>query len=619
MIAKTLFGHHPVGLSLEEVCARLGVGRSSAYAAAGEITRRLMQIPGKDSGPTPPLPPPHSCRSCDEKDFELEVLRYEACHPGCRGSGEVRNSFDPAYKAFIEDCRARHGLTLERVAQVLGVSLDTLKKFSRYTEARLPEAGSYPEILPQKGVELANQYLRSGKGAKSVKSFCERNPELLVELGMNYRQVLGWLGELGLVSPRGIFLKNTGLDKILRFKPNQLWASDGKKLVVIFNGEIFTSSWQCLVDGKTSALMGGVVRDEENTVNLVEALKEAEEKTGITPLGIVLDNRLSENLPAVRPYFEERGIEIVKIFPGNSKSNGMIEENFNVFDRWVGAIKINGTTPDQIVRSIMQALVEIFTQMRNHKPRRGLSFKTAKEVMNESIPATPEEEAQVRAKLKELADRLKNEQARPIVSEQKKAAIQQAIAKTKPPQPDVFEERLKSARFTPDLLLQALAVLEKVRLEHPEKSFGYTYYGGIARNLADQQSVEFLNTRLEATYAHHWDTMGRITEPALIQSLKSHPEATCTRLASDYVNMPIPTYAVAILLDLKKSFLVASKGSAPIAAKLRKAIADTVLRSRRATPQRREALLCKTFEWENFVRLSDWEACGWGVSPVGHA
>ncbi len=84
---------------------------------------------------------------------------------------------------------------------------------------------------------------------------------------------------------------------------------------------------QCLADGKTSAIVGGVIAEEENTQNLVESLKDAEQKTGITPMGIVLDNRLSENLPAIKDYLDERGIEIVKIFPGNSKSNGTVEEN----------------------------------------------------------------------------------------------------------------------------------------------------------------------------------------------------------------------------------------------------------------------------------------------------
>ena len=608
---RSFFIRYPTDLTLEEVCQRLGVGRSSAYAAATELSRRILQIPRKPTGEDT------SCHACTEKDFEIEALKYERDHPGCRRSGDVRLHIDPAYKAWIEDGRARHGITLERAATILVIPLDTLKKFSRQV-ADQPDADNYSERLPPEVIELANEYLRSGKGAKSVKRFCERNPDLLARLHMNYRQVLSWLGGLGFVSPRGIFLKNSGLDKILRFKPNQLWCSDGKNLAVVINGEIFPSVWQCLVDGKTTAIVGGVIRDEENTENLMDAIRDSKARTGITPMAIVIDNRLSDNLPAVRDYLDGLGIEIVKIFPGNSKSNGIIEENFNVFDRWVGPVVIEGHTPALLARSIQQAILEIFTQMRGHKPRKAFSFKTAKEVMDESVPATPEEEALVREKIKALANRLKNEQATPYVGEQKKAAIEQAIQTTSPPQPEVFEKQLQDARFTPDLILQAIAILEKCKREKPEKKLGHAYFGGILRNLANQQSIEWLNTSLAATYAHHWDTMGRITDPELAQSLKANPEATCTRLAHDYVNMPIPAMATALCADLKNAFLVASKGSRVIAAKLRAQIAATVVASKRATPQRREALLCKTFEWENFIRMADWEA-GWGPSTVGNA
>lgn len=606
-------------LSVEEVCRRLGIGRSVAYEAAELISRRL-QTSGQT--PTSARNEPLACgQSLRERDFEIEVLRYQLDHPGAREEAGIRIQFDPAYKAFVEDRRSHYGVTIERASACLRVPIDTLKKFHRAvsdasTAATPTEDG---DVLSPLMIELMNEYLRSGRGTKSVKAFCQRYPELLARLEMNYRQVLNWLKRLGFVSPRGIFLKNKGLDKILRFKPNQVWGSDGKRLIITINGEIFEWVWQCLVDGKTTVIAGGVINREENTENLLTAIKQSKARTGVTPLAIVLDNRLSEDLPAVRVYLDEMGIEIIKIFPGNSKSNGIAEGNFNIFDRWVGCIDIKGATTEALSRSIAHAFVEVFTQMRNHKPRKGLSFKSAQEVADEAAPATPEEEALVRAKLKELADRLKNEQARPIVSEQKKAAIQQAIAKTKPPQPEVFEERLKNARYTPDLLLQGIAILEKCRHEHPEKNLGHTYYGGIVRNLVDQQSVEFLNTKLEAAYVQHWDTMGRITKSELAQSLKSHPEATCTRLAADYVNMPVPTYAVSILLDLKKSFLVASKGSAAIATTLRKAITETVLQSKRATTQRRETLLCKAFEWENFVKQSDWEFSGLGVSPVGHA
>src|SRR6185437_14793380 len=101
--------------------------------------------------------------------------------------------------------------------------------------------------LPKEVIQLANQFLRTGNGKKSLKTFCDRNPGLLQKLGMNYRQVLFWFRKLGFVSHRGIFIKNSGLDKIMRFRANQVWGSDGKNLVIIINGEIFRWVWQCLV------------------------------------------------------------------------------------------------------------------------------------------------------------------------------------------------------------------------------------------------------------------------------------------------------------------------------------------------------------------------------------
>jgi transposase InsO family protein len=547
------------------------------------------------------------------------VLRYERAHVGCRQPGLVRVAFDQDYKVFIDECRTRHGLTQRRVAEILEIPIDTLKNFSRTTPDSPTGSETMPQALPQEVILLVNEYLRRERGTKSVKAFCRRHPELLAKLGMNYREVLSWLGRLGFVSHRGIFLKNSGLDRILRFKPNQLWHGDGKNIDVIFNGKLFRSLWQCLADGKTTAIVGGIIGREENTKNLKDSLQDAEQKTGIVPMGIVLDNRLSENLPAIAPYLKERGIEIIKTFPGNPKSNSIIEENFNIFDRYVGKIVINGTTPVEIARSITQTIVEIFTQMKNRKPRRSYSYKNLTEVMEEADPGTPEEQAQARLQIKILADRLKNEQAQPIVSAEKKTAINLAIQKTTPPSPDVFENVLQNSRFTPDLILGSLAILEQKRQEHPEKNYGHTYFGGILRKRADQQAVEHLYADLEDVYSYHWDTMGKLKQGDLAQSLRSHPEATCTRLATDFMNMPVPAFSNLILRDLKNSFLVASKGSEELAAQLRKTIASIVVQSPKVGKDRRENLLCKLFEWENFIRRATPPPDPWTEAPVGNA
>jgi hypothetical protein len=617
LLARPLQKIFLMDTSVEEVCRGLGISRSAAYEAAELIGKRLTTF-------TPTAVEASDAHvSCNkkfkERDFEIEVLRYQLDHPGSREAG-VRMQFDTSYKTFVESRRAHYGVTIERASQILTIPIDTMKKFHRVVSEGVTAASvEEGQALPPLVIELVNAYLRHGRDTKSVKSFCQRHPEILEHLKMNYRQVLGWLKGLGFVSSRGIFLKNKGLDKILRFKPNQVWGSDGKNLAVIINGEIFNWVWQCLVDEKTTVIVGGLINRAENTENLLTAIKNSKAATGISPMAIVLDNRLSEDLPAIYAYLKEMNIEVIRIFPGNSKSNGITEGNFNIFDRWVGPIEINGATPEELSQSIAQVFVEVFTQMRNHSPRAALSYKSAQEVADTAAPDTPEEEAETRAKLKAMADRLKNDQATPVVSEQKKAAIQQVIAETSPPHPDVFTKALENPRFTPNLILGSLAILKNTQQQQPQKRLGHAYFGGILRNLADQESLECLNTHLESVYVQHWDTMRQFQKKDLAKSLQSHPAATCTRLACDFVNMPVPAYAVAILVDLKNSFFLASQGSTSIAARLRESIATAVLQCKRAKTEKRETLLRKVFEWENFVRMTDWNSGDWAASPAGNA
>jgi len=599
---------------VEEVCHQLGVSRSVAYEAASLLLRRLAA--GTGSPNTDEVE--NIKRALRERDFENECLRYERDHPGCRVHG-AREQLDAGYKEAVEAARARHGVTLVRASELLSIPLDTLKKFSRFTTTSPGgTCADAPEKLPAEVVELVNAWLRGG-GCRSLKAFCERHPEVLSRLGLNYRQALRWLGELGFVNRRGIFLKNKGLDKIIRFRPNQVWGSDGKRIPVIINGEVFVWLWQCLVDQKTTVIVGNIVENAETTENLKTATDQAIKRIGKAPLAIVLDNRLSENLPAVREFLNERGIEVVKTFPGNPKSNGITEGNFAIFDRWVGAIRIDGSKPEELSRSIAAAFVEVFTQLRNHKPRKTLSLKTPKEVMDEIPPATPEEEAAAREKLVILAARLKNEQARPEVSAEKKVAIEQAISETAPPHPDVFTKVLHAPIYTADLILQSIAILGRQRELHPEKRLDHAYFGGILRNLVDQRSVECLDTHLNRVYAQHWDTMGRLAAQDRAASIAERPDQTCTRLATDFLNMPVPAYAARILIDLKESFYLACRGSARLAASLRATIADTVLQSKRTEIRQRETLLSRLFEWENFVRICDRASADLAIAPEGNA
>src|SRR5215210_888826 len=331
-----------------DLCQRSGISRSAAYDAANKLERQLLNtgIGGAQKAAAPQADPQITKlqREIKKLQFERDAIRMERDHPEARVQGE-RNHFTPEYKRFIDERRRYYGITLEEASQILNLSIDSLKKFPQVADPT-PDA---PHELPEAVRDMINLYLRSEAGVKSVKEFWNRHQDELgaLGLGMSYRQAVSWLSHLGFVSPKGIFLKNKGIDRILRFRPNQVWGTDGKRIRVILGGQVFDWVWQCLVDCKTTVIVGGLIAPDESTENLLEAIRRSKEKTGVSPLALVLDNRLSEDMPAIREYLKQFGIEIIRTFPGNPKGNGITEGNFAVFERWVGGeIEIQGNTPE---------------------------------------------------------------------------------------------------------------------------------------------------------------------------------------------------------------------------------------------------------------------------------
>ncbi|MBX7232715.1 MAG: hypothetical protein K1X29_11595 [Bdellovibrionales bacterium] len=176
----------------------------------------------------------------------------------------------------------------------------------------------------------------------------------------------------------------------------------------------------------------------------------------------------------MKKYLDEMGIEIIKTFPGNSKSNGIIENNFKVFENWVhgqdGKIKIDAQTPESISLSIAKLITEIFTQLRNHSPRKSLGGKSSSEVANKLLPISNEEYQKIKDEIKALANRFKNESSKPITSESKEQALSQAIELVKPPNLEVFKKRLSASMFTAELILNAISIFKTQSNKYPEKN-----------------------------------------------------------------------------------------------------------------------------------------------------
>ena len=74
-------------------------------------------------------------------------------------------------------------------------------------------------------------------------------------------------------------------------------------------------------------------------------------------MGVLIDNRLThEEKTQVKYFCAEHGIVLVNTFPGNSKSNGIIEGNFSIFEKQIGEVRVYGQTPEEAAKDATRPL-----------------------------------------------------------------------------------------------------------------------------------------------------------------------------------------------------------------------------------------------------------------------
>ena len=273
-----------------------------------------------------------------------------------------------------------------------------------------------------------------------------------------------------------------------------MWEGDGKHLKIFINGEEFSYCWYAFIDQNTTLLVGSSLTGAESAESFLKALKDGKGKAGFFAMGVLIDNRLTmDEKRSAREFCAEHGIVLVNTFPGNAKSNGIIEGNFSIFEKQVGAVHVQGTTPEEIARSLARNVIEIFTQQRNHGPRKRLGGRTPFEAADGVT--RPEHQ---RSDLERLRDRLlRNE----LSLEAKMQLIEDLIPRFETMSEESklkFKHELKP--FSADEIMAAKARFTAQQSKHPEAFYRSEYFLAILRYKREENAKAAFNAAFRASH-----------------------------------------------------------------------------------------------------------------------
>ena len=151
--------------------------------------------------------------------------------------------------------------------------------------------------------------------------------------------------------------------------PNSLLSIDGSEIKLNIDGEIYKFNLELGVDVGSFNHTGFDIGKSETSQAVLSVLKHHVRGYGY-PLGVVFDHGTANLSEDVRTWLVEHDIEIVPAGPGNPKGNGTDEGAFSQLKKVLGTIELDSSSPENLGKSVLTALVALYVEMRNKLPLR---------------------------------------------------------------------------------------------------------------------------------------------------------------------------------------------------------------------------------------------------------
>ena len=136
------------------------------------------------------------------------------------------------------------------------------------------------------------------------------------------------------------------------------WVGDGMQVPVVVDGERFVFNLELNVDAHTGAHVGASIREEEDSVAVVEALKDGAVTSGALPVALLLDNKPSKHTAEVDTALD--GAIRIRATTERTQNKAHVEGAFGLFSQVLADLVLNTKrTAHDIAHALLVLVVTI--------------------------------------------------------------------------------------------------------------------------------------------------------------------------------------------------------------------------------------------------------------------
>lgn len=501
----------PLGLKLPDISAILeavGVTRSRAYEAAKEVRDFLPSLSRRVGRPSQVKPEAARPRPLmDGEAVSRAVLGFVMTHPGCVHGRGGRQRYGDAFRRFVVELRAEHeALSLDDFAASAAVPLGTLRSWlgAKSAETVPKSSETFATVTTDAGAGPSSPSLTTAHidtvltaytdWCGSFRDFCEHVKR---QLSINWGRdtIAHVLESQGLRQPKrrgGRSPDELALCRAFQtFFPGAQWVGDGMSVPVIINDEVLKLNFELQCDAFSGAFVGISIRDDEDSVAVIESFRSGIETTGAAPLAELLDNKPSNHTPDVDMAL---GATLrMRSTVQRPQNKAHVEGAFGLFSTTAPALKLDlRAGARQIANQVLTLVTTTWARAMNQRPRPARGGLSRAQLY--ATEPTAEQIAEARRVLEERHRR--QELARQTLEARQRPDVRAFLDSTFERLGLVDPERsvrLALSRYPLDAIIAGVAIFEtKQKTSSLPEGVDARYLLGIVRNVHEQREGELV-------------------------------------------------------------------------------------------------------------------------------